>query len=780
MSNQQPLPRLLAAAGLLTTASALSLPLAAQTTVAPASIPAPAPSAAQTPATVSTITAVPEVTVVGEALADPQSKPVSASFLSMDDVANFRVRELQDIVRLTPNSSATDSGSRSFGDVYSVRGLTNTVFFGAPATTIYVDDVPFGETFTYAQPLSAVNSVEVLRGPQPTVVGRNTYGGLINIRSLKPTNELQGDFSYAYGSYESHDFDGWLMGPLVKDTLFFRVGGQFDSREGYLWNPDTKDHVDDQEHWGVNAGLFWKPAEGWEISLTAGYDEYHDGAPRLTSLDRKNFYEVRSDVVGEQHRVVDNQALRVAYENEDWKFLSVTSRRNWDLDPYITDLDFTPDPFGSSVIKQDQEIWSQEFRFTSNDPKDPFQWNVGLYGSTGTIHGYGLRNIFTQQQTLTVTDISSQIPVPLPTPVNLTSLSNSDIAIQQITRHTIQENAFAFYAGSSWSGWDPVTLHAGVRVDWVHRELDRDKDREINARTNTTFQPVPTIQIPTPYPGIFFPLDIPTPEPLLTKTKIKERSAHQNFDDTWVHVTPTVGFDVKLGYHALLYAKTTYAFKPGGFSAYVDDPQYAAFEEERAWSTEAGLKTQWLDGKATANFAAFYNSIENYQVERSINVTDYAVFNADEAETYGVEFESRVALLPILDLSGSVGWTHARLTSYKDPVTGRSLDGNTPPFVPEFDAAVALDFHLEAGLFAWVEYLALGNTKYDDFNREEFQQDSFGLLNAAVGWRARNWSISLYGTNLAGEEYYTTMNTDVRTGAPGAPREFGVRVGVRF
>lgn len=108
------------------------------------------------------------------------------------------------------------------------------------------------------------------------------------------------------------------------------------------------------------------------------------------------------------------------------------------------------------------------------------------------------------------------------------------------------------------------------------------------------------------------------------------------------------------------------------------------------------------------------------------------------------------------------------------------LGGNTPPFVPEFDAAVALDLHLDAGFFARVEYLALGNTMYDDFNREEFQQDSFGLLNAAVGWRARNWSISLYGTNLAGEEYDTTMNTDVRTGAVGAPREFGVRVGVRF
>ncbi|HEX2750285.1 MAG TPA: Plug domain-containing protein [Verrucomicrobiales bacterium] len=122
---------------------------------------------------------LPEMLILGEALGDPQDKPVSASFLPDKDVEAFKIREPQDIARVTPNMSATDSGSRSFGDVYTTRGIANTVFFGAPSTTVYVDDVPFGETFTYAQYLTATNSVEVLRGPQPNVVGRYTSGGLI-------------------------------------------------------------------------------------------------------------------------------------------------------------------------------------------------------------------------------------------------------------------------------------------------------------------------------------------------------------------------------------------------------------------------------------------------------------------------------------------------------------------------------------------------------------------------------------------------------------------------
>jgi iron complex outermembrane receptor protein len=740
----------------------------------------------------------PPVLVIGEALGDPQRQPVSATFLTERDVENFRIREPQDIVRIVPNMSATDSGSRSFGDVYSVRGLTNTVFFGAPATTIYVDDVPFGETFTFAQQLSAINSVEVLRGPQPTVVGRNTYGGLINIRSLRPTNDFDGDFRYAYGSYESHDADGWVSGPLLADTLHFRLGGQFDSREGYLRNTLNGDRVDDQEHWGLNGGLFFTPAPGWDISLTGGYDEYNDGAPRLTALDRTgDFYSVSSNVDGAQHREVDYQALRIAYENAAWRFLSVTSRRNWDLSPYITDLDFSPADFGSSIIYQDQEIWSQEFRFSSNDPSSDFQWNVGAYGSLSDIHGTGIRNIFTQQRTITRTDITAEtaagiydataamLPFPIPFSVSipsviLTSVSDSDIAIQQITRHHIKEESLAFFAGGSWSGWDPVTLHGGVRVDWIHREMDRTKTSDTDVSTRTVFQPI------APFSANLGPfigsqqIELPGLDPFITPTRIKENSGKQHYDEEWVHVTPIASIDVKLNDDVMVYARTTYAFKPGGFSAYVDDPRYVEFDEEKVWASEIGVKAVWLGGKAVTNFAAFYNDVEDYQVERSIGVTDYAVFNAAKAETYGVEFEGRIEVLPILDLSGSIGWTHARLKDYTDPVTGRNLDGKVPPFVPEFDAAVAADFHLESGAFARLEFLALGNTKFDDFNREEFQQDSFGLLNAAVGWRARNWSIALYATNLTEEEYYTNMNTDVRTGAPGAPREFGVRIGVKF
>jgi outer membrane receptor for ferric coprogen and ferric-rhodotorulic acid len=145
-----------------------------------------------------------------------------------------------------------------------------------------------------------------------------------------------------------------------------------------------------------------------------------------------------------------------------------------------------------------------------------------------------------------------------------------------------------------------------------------------------------------------------------------------------------------------------------------------------------------------------------------------------------VEFDSRYSIFPNLDFQGSIGYTHATLTDYTDPITGANLDGVTAPYVPEFDAVAALDYHLENGLFARIEYLATGNTKFDDFNRAEFQQNAYGLINAAVGWRNDQRSISVFGTNLGAEEYYTIMNTDIRTGAVGIPRIIGVKAGIQF
>jgi iron complex outermembrane receptor protein len=720
-----------------------------------------------------------EPLIIDDVIPAAAAESVNSTFLPSTGLDLLGISEPQDVVRYAPNQSATDSGSRSFGDVYSVRGLTNTIFFGAPSTTIYVDDVPFGETFTYAQDLGPIDNVEVLRGPHPTLVGRNVYGGLINVTTRRPTGAVEGSLNYGYGSFDSQELDGWVMGALPGDAGSFRFGGGYDSRDGYLVNPLTGKRVDHQESWGFDGAVYLNVAPGWEVGLIAGYAGQNDGAPRLTSLDRTTgFYTVTSDVAGEQHRVMDHQAIRIAHEGDSFRFLSVTSHRGFDLDPYTIDLDFTALPFGFTSLSQSQELWSQEFRFSDNDPDADWGWNAGLYGSTGRIEGVGLRglSLSDSRTDLTVTNINQDLGggFIVPLTIRSTSLSESAIALEQLTVHTIDEESFALFGGFDYRGFDSLTLRGGARLDRVQRSLVRDKSQTGEAVTETV-----TTSTVDPLPG-FPPFPAPPVDVRTTITPLVSRQARIAMQEEWVHLTPNAGVDWQVHDDAVLYANTAYAFKPGGFSAYADDPAFASFDEEKAWTSELGLKSSGPSGKLNTNLVAFYSAVEDYQVERSFTATDFAVFNADEAEIYGVEFEMAYALTPTLDFLGSIGWTHARLTKYSDPVNGQNLDGVTAPFVPEFDAVAALDYHLDNGFFARLELLALGNVKFDDFNRSEFQEGAYALLNSAVGYRRDNWSVALYGRNLADREYYTNMNPEVRTGAPGLPREYGVRVGWEF
>jgi iron complex outermembrane recepter protein len=654
----------------------------------------------------------PEVTFSNAPTELPIEDSNSFNRFSADDVEILRLRRAEDIVRYAPNQFATDSGARSFGDVYSVRGLTNTVFFGAPSTVIYVDDVPFGETFTYAQDLNFIESIEVLRGPQPTLVGRNAYGGLINIQTSRPTNEVTGGLEVGYGSFDAQEYDGHISGPIIDDKLAFRFGAQYDSRDGYMTNTTTGLREDDQEHKGFQGGVYLTPGNNWEISLTASYDEYNDGGTRVTSLFRPTgFYSVGSDVSGEQDRSVDSEALRFAYDDGEFQFVSVTSHRGFELDPFTTDLDYFGFPGNFTTLSQTQELWSQEFRFAGSLDDPSWKWNAGVYGGTSQIDGFGTRNFL--------------VPGPF--------------LATEVTNHTIDELSFAAFGGLSYAANDFVTIHGGGRIDFVERSLLRSK--------------ISNIALP----------------------------AFTDQTDDWTHFTPTLGVDWELSETQLVYAKTSYASKPGGFSAYVDDPAFVAYDEETSWASELGLKSEWSERLVT-NVAVFYNDIDNYQVERGLNngATDYAVFNAAEAETYGVEFALQYELAPTLDFLGSVGYTHARLTEYTDPVTLASLNGVTAPFVPEFDAALALEYHLTNGFFARLEHLAVGNTQFDDFNNPLFEQGGYGIFNAVVGLRKDQWSVSVYGSNLGEKEYYTNINPAVFAGAVGAPSEYGVKMGWDF
>jgi iron complex outermembrane receptor protein len=176
----------------------------------------------------------------------------------------------------------------------------------------------------------------------------------------------------------------------------------------------------------------------------------------------------------------------------------------------------------------------------------------------------------------------------------------------------------------------------------------------------------------------------------------------------------------------------------------------------------------------------YYSGIKNYQVERTFDISDYLVVNADTAESYGAELEASWELERGLTLRGNVGANQTHLYGYTDPITGQDLSGNRAPYVPNFTALIALDYKMDWGFRMHVEYVVMGDTDYTDTNDNVYRQNAYGLLNAQIGYEHRNFGVYLFGHNLADKRYFTLKESDINAGVIGEPRVLGVMAQMKF
>lgn len=653
-------------------------------------------------------------TVIYGELSQYQNWPLSASTLGGNEVSLIERKEIRDLAQIIPNLSHTDTGVRAFGDVISLRGLTNTPFFSSPSVVQYIDDVPMSTTSAYVNEMFAVDRADVLRGSQGGLFGRNGYGGVINIKTKQPTNDWSGSLGAGYGSYDLIEGDGYIMGPLVKDKLFLKLGGGYAERDGYLKNTTLRNRPDEQEHQSALGALIWKPNDRWDVTLSGSWDQFRDGAHRLTPLAGNPFH-TNANLKGQSDQDSNSQALRVKYQGRDVDFLSVTSRRRWQLDPYFFDLDFSPAPAADALLTSEQTYYTQEFRWSSKENSNsPWDWTAGAFFSTLDSGGDSVRHFV------------------VPTP------DGNFLPVTTTTNWNLTDDTFAVFGQLSYKGLGRWGLHAGLRAEYSEKSMDRNAS------------------------GLFGPV------------------APMDLEEDYFDVSPKLSVDYALTNKSLFYVSTALAAKPGGFSAFVDNPSLAEFDTEHAWTTELGYKISALDDRLRVNTALFYSYVEDYQVERSLIGTDYVVLNADKAQIFGAELEFQAQVFEGFTIDGSVGYTHAELRDFRDPVSGRDFSGNRAPFVPELDASIAATYRHNSGVFGRVELIYQGETYFDDANRGDFRERGYTLLNAAVGYEKNGVQISLYGQNITDELYYQNMSPDLRAGTVGAPARFGVRCRYMF
>lgn len=320
------------------------------------------------------------------------TEPTSKDEFYSEELIERNIKNLETLGQQTVNLHLITQGIGSFGQQFSLRGMGNTPLFGVPSVVVYIDDVPYSSSMTTIGRLFNIDNLVIYRNSQPSLFGKNAYAGAIDIKTQQAENRLNAGISLELANFDQKILTANASGALIKDELYFNLAGQYDQRDGFLYNSYLHTTPDDQENFSGRASLKWTPNKSWDIRLLLNKEDLDYGSSRFVRLDSPQFYTVRSGINESLKQQSDSEAIRIAYDNDDYQLLSVSNRQFWQMNPRVVSLSLTP---MFSVRKQNflETNWSQEFRLEPKKLNTNWNWHTGLFYSNNEKHNVTDTNI---------------------------------------------------------------------------------------------------------------------------------------------------------------------------------------------------------------------------------------------------------------------------------------------------------------------------------------------------------------------------------------------------
>ncbi|MGD1850108.1 MAG: TonB-dependent receptor domain-containing protein [Cyanophyceae cyanobacterium] len=653
---------------------------------------------------------------------DLQDVPLGVTALTEQDIEDADITSLEEISRNTPNFSFFPSGNRFFS-LYSIRGISNgSSLANRDPIDFYIDGVPTGLVAFTNLDLPDLERVEILRGPQSVLYGRNALAGVVNIITRKPTNEFEVTGSGQYGNFDDLDFRASVSGPIIDDELFFRLSGSYGSRDGYVRNTFLDQDIDYQSGWTGRAQLRWVPSEEWDILLNASFDDYDEGGPPYVVLDQSDPFESEQDFDGFNELTSDSQSLRVAYTHLNFRITSVTVRRfsrtGFEFDGDASTLDGLLRTTGEA----NTSVFSQELLLQSPEDVDKFQWTAGAYFESNQLN-----------QSDNGIEFGADVALlGFPFPAGASSLG--DVETDTTT--------FALFGQVSYQPTEALTLTAGLRYESTRSTLE-------------SFERVLRM------PGS-------PPSSLLSLEDIEQNNSE---------LLPSFIAQYRFNPNLMVYGSITRGYRPPGINLAPSTEETATFKAERSWNYEIGLKSSWLDNRLGINLAVFHNPVENFQVLTFDDLLGAVVENADVSIT-GAELELRATPLDGLDIIAGLGYVNAEFTDYPG---NDDFVGNKLTYAPDLTYNLAVQYRSPIGIFGRVELQGVGVTYFEADNSAK--QDPYAVVNARLGYEAENYGIYLFANNIFDTEYvnqafaFPPLGT---LGIYGAPGTYGIQFKARL
>ncbi len=693
-----------------------------------------------------------------------QRVPLAVSAFGSDELFDNHIENLGDLQSHVPNLSL-HVGDASNAVIY-LRGVgqIDSISFNDPGVGVYIDDVYMGRAQGSFLEVLDPQRVEVLRGPQGTLYGRNTIGGAVKFVSARPTDEFEGYVDLGIGNFDQRSAKLSASGPLIDGVLRGKVAIAHSQRDGFTDNLfDGQDDFDkDTTAW--RASLLLTPKDDLSFYLVAdGSDNSPDRSRSphketpIFSVPSGVFIQPTSDpfVVDVNFNTLESLetfgvALTAEYDWNDFIIKSITSYREMDYRTKI-DLDGTRDSSFGIYDFEDQDQFSQELQL--NYTGERFSFVSGLY--------------YFKEEDLTFAgaiapDFFVFLPVigvfPFP-------IINAGERIQTNTSKAV-------YAQFDFTATEDLSVTLGARYTKEKKEVQAAGEE-------------------------FFGTGITTPEQMEAVFGTGVGFGRTSFvaEDTWESFSPKIGVDYQATSDVLVYASASRGFKSGGFNGRLTN-RAQPFEPETLWSYEAGMKSTFAERRVLLNTAVFYSDYEDFQLSRftadPVSGTFVSVFdNAGKAVIWGVEAEMQARVTENFSIDANAGYLDSQysdlLGDFDIDVSDQRSLVNAPKWTGR--AGFTYDHQLgsmgELSIGSAVSYRS--KTHLTVSSSEVLAQEGFALLEASIRFTSADerWTVLISGQNLTDEEYREhgfdlSAAPGVQLGYYGAPRTVSANVRFNF
>jgi outer membrane receptor protein involved in Fe transport len=733
-----------------------------------------------------------------------KNMPTAVSVVSPKQLQNTQIESLPDLSSYIPNFFIPTYGSKVSTPIY-IRGIGARL--GSQTVSLYVDNVPSFNPSAFDFEFQDIQRVEVLRGAQGTLYGRNAIGGIVNLYTLSPLTYQGTRFTMSGGNYGQFSVMGSNYSKL-SDNFGISAAAYYKRDDGYFMNSYTNKKVDKSENAGSRIKLEWQVSPDFKALLFGNYDYVSGGAFPYMHVDstKSSFNEPSS-----YDRHLFTNGLSLDWRRNGYSVHSTTGFQ-YLKDDMKMDQDYTSNSVFSINQMQQQHSISQEFTVKSDLGKK-YNWVWGAFGF------YDRRVIDTPVALKEdmIAFMQSQMPPFI-------TYDNDQIDLPGL--YTKPSKGAALFHQSTLTnllGLHGLSATAGVRFDYEHTGLDFSTE---SSGGDITVRP--------PRTNMVIPIDGDT---------LIEGSFRKDF---W-KILPKIALQYQLSPKSQIYLSASKGYKTGGYNEQVfsevlqgalkeslmgkmppmggppsdsnDNTRKPTLEEqlsydpETSWTYELGGRYEMFNRKLSLTYAFFYSRVNDIQITklRSQGTSGRTVENAGKSESKGFELSLKYSPIKNLSFYGDYGFADARFKDYefegakldnegkpmKDEegntiMTTYSYTGNYIPFAPRHTLSIGSGYVHNFGngsfidrFIANVQYTGVGKIYWtesnEDVNGEELYQPFYGLVNGTVAVEKGAFGLELWGKNLLGKKYNSFLfeATDMTTGKTNSfvQRGYPTRIG---